>query len=326
MQLYKPKENYMALTQKNQGISNDGKKNLIMLVVGMTLLTALIVAAVLFFNKQNNSTKQNIEKIGRVVETAEQDGTTAWLVEQKNGARQVFYTAKGTNVVVTGDAFDAKTGDPIFTKLTSQTTPSVEATQTQETTAQAQGNSQSAEPQQADFTPGQAIGEWKGEVPKAIQILDKLKGFKEGDAGMENTVYIIYDPRCPYCHKLFERTRSLDLAKKGISLKWLPTVALGNGGIESPEMRRAAAGIVAKNAQEFAETLKDGNQGVKASENDVNTVSENLAFLYDASQQTFGTESSVAVPAVFFVDKRNGSPRMVYGGQEDKTFVSIFGE
>ncbi len=40
-----------------------------------------------------------------------------------------------------------------------------------------------------------------------FKAVKTLSGFKEGKANDNNTVYIIYDPRCKYCHETFNLSR-----------------------------------------------------------------------------------------------------------------------
>lgn len=58
-------------------------------------------------------------------------------------------------------------------------------------------------------------------VFKAVKT---LSGFKEGKANDNNTVYIIYDPRCKYCHETFNLSRSY--VKSGATIKWIPALVL----------------------------------------------------------------------------------------------------
>lgn len=176
---------------------------------------------------------------------------------------------------------------------------------------------------------GMAIGEFKGEVPKVIGLLDNLKGFKEDPSVKpEDTVYIIYDPRCPYCHGLFEKIHNeIDLKQKKITVKWLPSVALGAKGDNDPVIARAAYGFVAKSLEEFSNSF--ANKPIpefKVTDQMKVDLNDNLEFLYEASNRTFGESASKSVPAVFFLDKQTGVPQMMYGASEDTVFKNIFGE
>lgn len=176
---------------------------------------------------------------------------------------------------------------------------------------------------------GMAIGEFKGEVPKVIGLLDSLKGFKEDPSVKpEDTVYVIYDPRCPYCHGLFDRIhKEVDLKQKKITVKWLPTVALGAKGDNDPVIARAAYGMVAKNLEEFSNSFANKPiPEVKITDQMKVDLNDNLEFLYEASNRTFGESAPKSVPAVFFLDKQTGVPQMMYGASEDTVFKNIFGE
>lgn len=288
----------------------------------VVILTGLAYTGLAVY--QQNKTEENVKKVGKIVEKSKQDGVTAWLVDTAHG-KDVVYTSNDGRVMFTGQAFNSETGDAMFTKFSSQAVPKDQvATQPQESAKDEAAAAAAAG--QDDLTPGQALGKWSGETPKAFQILDTLKGFKIGDAAAADTVYIMYDPRCPYCHKLLERTKSLDLKAKGIAIKWLPTVALGSKGLDSPEVKRAAVALHSTNPEEFFASFDNASQGVAATEADNNELSKNLAFLYDAAKQTFGDDAPIAVPAAFFLDKKTGTPRMVYAAQEDKIYRSIFGD
>lgn len=173
---------------------------------------------------------------------------------------------------------------------------------------------------------GMAVGKYKGEIHPLVDILKDLKGFKYDESvAPEDTVYIVYDPRCPYCHQLFEKVSSLDLKKKGITVKWLPTIALG----ESEDAKKLAImGMNSKSIDEFAQTFTGSANtgGVSTSVEQEEALNENLGFLFEASNQTFGPEFPKSVPAVFFIDKETGTPNMMYAASEDETFKQIFGE
>ena len=176
---------------------------------------------------------------------------------------------------------------------------------------------------------GMAIGEYKGEIPKVIGLLDSLKGFKEDPSVKpEDTVYVIYDPRCPYCHGLFDKIHNeIDLKQKKITVKWLPSVALGAKGDNDPVIARAAYGLVAKNLEEFSNSFANKPiPEVKVTDQMKVDLNDNLEFLYEASNRTFGESASKSVPAVFFLDKQTGVPQMMYGASDDTVFKNIFGE
>lgn len=180
-----------------------------------------------------------------------------------------------------------------------------------------------------DAREGMAIGKYTGNVPEVFKLLDEMGGFKEDPSvAIEDTVYIIYDPRCPYCHSLYDKIRtSLDLKAKGITIKWLPTVALGIDGDSDPSIAKAAYALTAKNINDFGSMFGDSAviPQIKVTDEQKATLNNNLNFLKKASDQTFGENQPKSVPAVFFLDKKTGTPQMLYGATEDATFINIFG-
>lgn len=337
----------MALTQKPTSLSTNpanSKQRLIVLISAVSLMLGLIITMVILQKNHETKAKNMVDKIGKVVESAKHGDVTAWLLEMKEGGTAVVYTTSDNKVLLRGSAYNFETGDPIFTSLAEKSTiqdgMAVAASNEKEmqnegaATATTPPNtaSSSVPPELAklgvqDLQEGQAIGKWEGKVPEVFTILDKLGGYKEDPSvSIENTIYVMYDPRCPYCHKLFEVTRKLDQKGKNVTIKWLPTVALGGGDINSNEMKRAAVALHAKTTEELASSFAKDSQGMPTvSQQDVQKVGENLTLLYDAAHQTFGSDSTIAVPAAFFLDKRTGAPRMVYAAQEPEIYKSIFG-
>ena len=88
---------------------------------------------------------------------------------------------------------------------------------------------------------------------KTLAAFDRAAGVDtNGDAGLENRVYVFFDPTCPWCHKLYQ-----DMDGK-VDAKWLPTLALGNAGIPLVNYIMGTGGVtLTKNA--------DGKQAVTVS-------------------------------------------------------------
>lgn len=171
-----------------------------------------------------------------------------------------------------------------------------------------------------------AVGKFEGEVHPLVDILDNLKGFKYDESvAPADTVYIVYDPRCPYCEALLDKISTIDLKEKQITVKWLPSLALGN---EDSAKSLAAAGLEAKTKEDFIATFRNNydTSKIKVTQAHEDAFNENMALLFEASDQTFGEDHPKAVPAVFFIDKATGAPNMMYGASEDSVFKQIFGE
>ena len=169
-------------------------------------------------------------------------------------------------------------------------------------------------------------GKFEGEVHPLVDILDKLKGYKYDESvAPADTVYVVYDPRCPYCEALLDKISNVDLKEKQITIKWLPTLALGD---DADVRALGAAGIDAENLKDFEATFRGGfdTNSVKVTQAHEDAFNENMALLFEASDQTFGESHPKAVPAVFFIDKTTGAPNMMYGASDDSVFKQIFGE
>ena len=173
-----------------------------------------------------------------------------------------------------------------------------------------------------------AVGKYEGEEPELIKLLDKMGGFKMDESvSPSDTVYVVYDPRCPYCKSLYEKSLNTDLKGKGITIKWLPSVALGVDGKDDPAVKRAAYGLIAKNTDEFTTSMN----GAQPTDFSLTTdmmmrLDENYTFLQESSIQTFGADYEMSVPAAFFLDKTTGSPQMMYGASDERVFRTIFGD
>lgn len=171
-----------------------------------------------------------------------------------------------------------------------------------------------------------AVGKYEGEAHPIVNILDGLKGFKYDESvPAADTVYIIYDPRCPYCHALFDKIETIDLKAKQITIKWLPTLALGENETAA---KQASLSLRAKTVADFEAgflTATD-TSGVELTQQDRDALNENMAFLFEASDQTFGVDHPKSVPAAFFIDKKTGTPNMMYGASDEAVFKQIFGE
>lgn len=201
-----------------------------------------------------------------------------------------------------------------------------ESAPVQEQMANIQADNQAQMQQDTPVRYGMAIGKLKGDIHPIVNILDDLRGFKiDKSVAPEDTVYVIYDPRCPYCTELFQKTEKLDLKAKGITIKWLPTIALG---LDSLAEKQAAIGLRAKSVADLSKGFGQNidTSGIEVSENETDALNENLAFLFEASNQTFGESHGVAVPATFFIDKETGTPNMMYGASDEEIFKQIFGE
>ena len=269
-------------------------------------------------------TAQRVSRYGRIVNARPVGlgGLTAWTVE-KNGHQVVLFSTPDSAVLFTGVAWNAESGANI-------------------SDAFLPGAAQVANPAPAPAPAAVAVapaapmmspvvapnvreaaamdGSFKGAVPESMKTVDSLAGVKEGKGGIGDTVYIIIDPRCPYCREAYNLTRAY--AAKGHSIKWIPSAALGNPEDGVP---LAATILQAKDQKTLARVLGKHEQiRSEPSPETVEQLSTNLAFLFAAVENN-GKEQA-GVPAAFFIDHRTGKPRMMTGLSQAVVLEDIFGK
>lgn len=263
----------------------------------------------------NETVKAAVEKFGTVQEQQTIGNITANVVKTDNGQALIYSTQDGKNLIM-GDVYDLD-GKPVFEELLQKM---------YNTPLAGEGTSADTAP----ATTGQVLGEYKGEVPEVFTYLESLGGFKEdATKGPADTVYVVYDPRCPYCHELFRKTRGLDLAAKGVTIKWLPTLALGNSKGEGSDAEKLAVkGLHIKDITELENTFGRNPDvpDIQVTKEDRDKLSENLAMLFGSVEELHGPNAPKAVPTAFYLDKSTGKPRLLVGPNEDSALKTIFGD
>ncbi len=243
-------------------------------------------------------------------------GLTAWTVE-KNGRRVVLYTTSdGQATTMSGIVWDLPSGRNLSDQFATNALPNVKPPL---------GGSSAPIPQSAASEQRGAalVGKYSGVVPESIRTIDTLPGIKEGNGGQADTLYVIVDPRCPYCRKAYTYTR--EYVKRGFTIKWIPVVALGD---PSQGTLLAATLLQAKPANQ-AEALRRvlGNKeeiATQPTKATIEALDRNLSFFFAAFQNN-GIEQA-GVPAAFFLDKRTGKPRMTTGISEMPVIEEVFGK
>lgn len=233
-------------------------------------------------------------------------GLTAWTVE-KNGRRVVLYSTPDSEALFTGVLWDAKSGVNVSDRFRPRTQP-------------AHLGVPEAQPLAPPVRAVAAMdGEFPGEIPESIATIDGLAGFKEGQGGPADTVYIVFDPRCPYCRAAYRGTRAY--VAKGATIKWIPAVALGNPQDGIP----LAATVLQSDDPEVLARVLGGHEPIQAepTPETLAHLDTNFDFLLAAFEQNGGT---AGVPAAFFLDHRTGAPRMMTGVSEQMILQDIFGE
>ena len=193
-------------------------------VIALVLVGVLGVGVGLWTRKDNVAAPASITKYGKVISSKDLGvgGLTAWTLD-RDGKQVIMYTSVDGKAVISGIVWDSATGknlsDQFITpELVANNAKAVTAATQQLASGQSQGQS-------AQNITGMLDGKFVGELPPAIKAIDSLVGIKEGNATAADTVYIIFDPRCPYCKKTYNLTRKY--VELGYSIKWIPSLALG---------------------------------------------------------------------------------------------------
>lgn len=258
-----------------------------------------------------------IQRYGNIVDRRPlgAGGLTAWTVE-KNGRRVVLYTTADGQAVISGIVWESLSGRNLSDQFIPNNLPNVKAPL---------GGSGAAAPQAAaSATQGAAlVGKYSGAIPESIKTIDTLAGIKEGKGGQADTLYVIFDPRCPYCRKAYNFTR--EYVKRGFTIKWIPAVVLGN----PPQGTALAATILQATPQQQADVLRRvlGNKeevASQATKATIEALDRNAAFFFAAFQNN--RVEQAGVPAAFFLDKRTGKPRMMTGISELPVIEEVFGK
>lgn len=244
---------------------------------------------------------------------------TAWTVE-KNGRQIVLFSTGDSAVIFTGVAWDATTGQNISDAFLPRQGSNSAPLQPQVAAPRA-----SQQPLMSSVTqPVQAVsamdGEYQGEIPTSMKTVDSLAGFKEGSGDIANTVYIVIDPRCPYCRQAYNLTR--EYVKRGQSIKWIPSAALGNPQDGVP----LAATILQSQDRTVLDRVLGKHEQIRSTPTpeSIEALSTNLEFLFAAFKNN-GREQA-GVPAAFFIDHRTGKAKMLTGVSEAVVLEDIFGK
>lgn len=253
---------------------------------------------------------QEVQKLGNIISFEEhpENNFIAWLVEGKNGKKMTFYTIG--NKIFLGTLWDLNTKENLNVIF--------------ESSKQQNLNSQNLNQSNTGSSLTDANGlisrNFKGPVPEAITAIDSLGGIKIGNAKPADTLYIIIDPRCSYCHQAYNSLKPY--MDKGVTIKWIPTVALGRVEEGLP---LANAILHASNRIELDRIMANPKMYKRdLSDSDQRVLKRNLEYLFQAFEQS--GEQSAGVPVAFFIDKVSGRPRMMMGISEMAVIEAILGK
>lgn len=165
----------------------------------------------------------------------------------------------------------------------------------------------------AGLAPAQAMqqdadSDWASPAAPSAALLkaaDKASWIAEGQG--KRVVYIIFDPNCPYCHKLYEEMRP-QVGQDGLQFRWMPV-----GILDASSRGKAAAIIGAKDPlAAFHQNEKDFSRevGFGAIAETVPTTAENARLKTNAD--ILSRAGSPVVPTIMFRDDK-GAVRVVQG-------------
>lgn len=257
----------------------------------------------------------NLARLGTISEVNKIQGNLlAWTI-LINGTPQVVFTTPDEKVVITGNAFDVNTMDSV-------SLPLLQAAQQKYGNGTPENPSNLGTPlgqEQVSVDFAEIVGEWNKPAPAAIEVLAKLKGAKEGKGSDTDTLYVLYDPRCPNCHEAYRATRKY--VEKGYSIKWIPTVLLK----QSDDGYKLAAATLHDPSLLNKAFSKDTTGLPDATAADKKAIDENQAFLVQATQQSTNS-NTIAVPTAFYLNKKTGQPKMATGLSDASILEMIFGK
>jgi len=266
-----------------------------------------------------------VSRYGKIVERRPlgAGGLTAWTVE-KAGRRVVLYTTNDGQAIISGIVWDAFTGRNLSDQLM-PAMPAVQPPLGASPSRPAPGAAAVAAPAPSVMAApptGALNGKFTGALPESIKAVDTLAGVKEGPGGPADTLYIVFDPRCPYCRQAYTRTRAY--VNKGHTIKWIPAVLLGNPAQGAPLTATILQAKPAGQAEALRRVLGNKEElATPPSKATTEALARTEAFFYAAFQNN--QVDKVGVPAAFFLDKKTGQPRMMMGISEMPVIEEIFG-
>ena len=247
-------------------------------------------------------------------------GITQWTVISKSGKPVQLYTTPDGKALFSGVVWNLETGQNVTDALMvppSGSDPNFAARLPQ---VVAPGTPKSNLVSGPNALPSAFDGKAPTQIPEAIRLVDGLAGYKEGKGGPADTLYVIIDPRCPYCRRAYLNTR--EYVKNGATIKWIPTAALGR-----PEqgLPLAATILRANNPDVVARVLGNHEQiGTPPTDFELKQLDSSLDFMFEAFKQN--NEPNPGVPVAFFIDRRSGKARMMMGVSEQVVIEDIFGK
>lgn len=234
-------------------------------------------------------------------------GMTAYSVE-KDGKPLVIYVTADSAVAFVGVMFDAQTGANLSDVVVQR---AENLAKNGAKPKDSLGSGVASEVAAAPNRPANA------DVQKISSRLSSavVAGITEGKGSPGETTFVFFDPRCPYCHKLYLNSR--DLVVRGATVKWIPVNTLGDAGlpISAEVLRRGLPGL---------EAMANGRLlgGPPVSEKSRTEIEANTVFMKMVTQQAGLTP---ATPTIVFQGKTGKFSIIQDDGSDKVALAASFG-
>lgn len=143
----------------------------------------------------------------------------------------------------------------------------------------------------------------KPDFSAAVAEFANAAWFETHDSEADKTLYVIHDPRCPYC------LRSMDMLvdhqfEKGVRVRWLPVAALGN-----ESLKISAAMLAEKEPLKFQRDIANGHSLTPRQREAGNQHEQSVM----NNTQLMRLIQATGTPAYLLVDEKTGTVNVIHG-------------
>lgn len=154
----------------------------------------------------------------------------------------------------------------------------------------------------------------KPDFSNAVPLFEKAKWFETHDTEADTTLYVIHDPRCPYC------TRSMDMImglehQKGVKVRWVPVAALGQ------ESLNFSAALLESTTPIALQT--DITNGYRLTERDTKASEKHKQSIMD-NTKLMRSIKATGTPAYMVVDEKTGTVKQIIHGYRPNDVEKIW--
>ncbi len=258
-----------------------------------------------------------ISQYGKIIAKKDlPDNITAWVVE-KNSRRIILYTSANKSIVIHGIAWNTKNKQNINQTLSGYLAINKLVPVNNETPY----SNNSTDNLNVAATQNNNWQDKKFSTPDIITALSNIYGIKEGNANILDTVYVFFDPRCPYCRQAYIRSRTYIAGGK--SIKWIPVLVLGN----DEQAQKNAGNLLQSPVKQQADLLKRTLENKENFDIKLNSNTKHYLLVNKQSLSILSAKSgmdNIAVPVAFFFDKRSGKTKYLKGIHTPEVLQEIF--